>query len=203
MKVTYQRLKDLTKVEQTIADLEHLGGDGFYVLRDAEPYLRNRVGHYAYGAYADGVLIAACFGRLLDEDVIGYYRRLVGDLILDDLLSEFFDKKSSVINVFMVDSELEKSRDLKKVVHELTGRVMEKLEQFSDLTFVDLPQDGTKLYRTRLADLHESGFENLKKIDNFWENYTEQRPEANCWKCGEICHCSALMLLKRTERGGA
>lgn len=186
---------------QIINKIKNFSGDQFYVMDDALSYLRGIAGHYAFGAYKNDELVAVIFGRLLDHTELSYYRRFVSDFLLDDLLEDFFNKKGGAINVFVVDPEYIENveeNDFREIIAELAKMLMDTLSQTAEVVFVDLTvNDDNILYKTWLDVLVESNFKEFGIIDDFWKDYSENREEAICPKCGDICHCQAHILYKR------
>ena len=196
MTIEYKRLNKAQEADTIIKETKDFVGDRFYVLDDALPYLIGRAGYYCFGAYEDEKLIAIGFGKLLDEDVLGYYRRFVSDFLLDDLLEQFFNKKCGVMNVFTVHPDYQNSNILDDITYTITKNLTEILEMTCELIFVDMPVMNDNLYESRLKAFDNLEYTKFGEIEDFWKDYTHDRKDCVCQICGDVCSCKAIILYK-------
>jgi hypothetical protein len=200
MKIRYERLKDTDLAGEVVRLIASFYGPGFFLLEEAMPFLQNRNGHFLYGALdEDDRLIGVCLGKTLGDDRLGYYARLVGDLLTNDLIFELLDSRSSAITALIVSPELFRDNPVlaKEIAQKLAKLVLSKLSQISSLVFADLwygkDDAGYDIRRSILMNL---GFKEFRVIEDFWTAYTERMPEAICPICGNPCHCSTVIFYK-------
>jgi hypothetical protein len=201
MEIHYQRIKNPSATPAVVELIAGFYGPGFFSEQEALPFVQNKNGHFIYGAFdSEDKLLGVCLGKTLGDDRLGYYTRLVGDLLTNDFIFDLLDSRSGAISVLVISPEIgDADPELaREIIFELAERVLNKLSQLCSLVFADLwSGKNDDEYDDRRSALARLGFKKFRVIKNFWTGYTERMPEAICPICGNPCHCSAEIFYKR------